>query len=100
MGTKRTTQFYYQYLRWHPNGIKTIPHNLCLNGQTLLHWFEGDGYSEVYRGGLSSHSFTKSENNYLKRGLEELGIRTNVQQKKENGRIYYYLRLTNFNDFI
>ena len=90
------------YSKWYPSGQKVVPKDLVLTPRTVLYWFLDDGYStwrnregEVCKSrgnktypqrtkqvilGFCSESFTKQENDFLRKKLERMGIGASVRK--------------------
>ncbi|MFX1534597.1 MAG: LAGLIDADG family homing endonuclease [Promethearchaeota archaeon] len=94
-----TVQLYYLYLRWYPNGKKRLPNDMQLTPLTVLFWFTGDGsFRENNSICLSSHNFSKTENEFLASLLEEqVGIKAHVYPSRSSAdseKTLYHLEIT------
>ena len=86
--TKQSELFSSLYREWYPTGEKQVPNNLKLTPITLLHWFLGDGYGGDHSINLCTDSFSESHINYLITELDNLNIKSNIQQHGKHPRIY------------
>ncbi len=70
--------------RWYKNGRKVVPRDLVISKEFILHWFLGDGCCSINRNGailvLCTDAFTKSDVEYLKGLMKNIGINCTIQK--------------------
>ncbi|MHA2203453.1 MAG: helix-turn-helix domain-containing protein [Candidatus Hodarchaeales archaeon] len=106
--SRYSVQFMKLYHQWYPNGKKIVPKNIQMSPTTLLHWFIGDGYSSKSGLGLSTHSFSVIDVEFLIAILNEsLEIRSlwrydhnrqpviSIHRNKDIQTFYNYLERAN-----